>query len=224
MPLEGNASAEELAKRTGADLQLIVRTLRPLLSMGIFKEVEPHVYQHSPLSLAFRDPRLRGYMQVGWGMWLPVYGSLHSWFKQNNFQLSQEATSTPFASTHGAPPFDYLSSSPAAAMVFNASMQHLAYPVAKLFPWESRFSPHAAGDGIQNNVLVDVGGGKGQGSREILEECAALASHVVVQDQATVLAESPTELRSRVKTMKYDFFKPQPIKGTRKLARLKNSY
>lgn len=224
MPLEGNASAEELAKRTGADLQLIIRTLRPLISMGIFEEVESHVYQHSPLSLAFKDSRLRGYMQVGWDMWLPVYGSLHSWFKQNNFLLSQEATSTPFASVHGAPLFDCLGRNPAAAMVFNASMEHLAYPVAKLFPWESRFSPHAVGDGIQNNVLVDVGGGKGQGSREILEECGAFANHVVVQDQMSVLNEFPTELRSRVETMSYDFFKPQPIKGMSKLARLKNNH
>ena len=224
MPLEGNASADELAKRTDADLQLIVRTLRPLLSMGIFKEVEPHVYQHTPLSLAFKDLRLRGYMQVGWDMWLPVYGSLHNWFKQNNFQLGQEAASTPFASAHGAPLFDYLSSSPAAAKVFNASMEHLAYPVAKLFPWESRFISHATVDGVQNNVLVDVGGGKGQASREILKECAAFSDHIVVQDQTSVLNEFPTELRSRVETMSYNFFQPQPIKGTIKLQGLKNNH
>lgn len=218
MPLEGNASAEELAQSTGADLQLIVRTLRPLLSIGIFKEVEPHVYQQTPLSVALKDPRLRGYMQVGWDMWLPVYGSLHNWFKRNNFQLGQEATSTPFASAHGAPLFDYLGSNPAAAMVFNASMEHLAYPVAKLFPWESRFSAQSVDDGVQNNILVDVGGGKGQASREILEECATLSNHIVVQDQKSVLNEFPSELRSRVETMSYDFFKPQPIKGTSKLA------
>lgn len=207
-------SAQDIARVSGADKNLIIRLMRPLTAIGIFEEVDPATYQHSPLSIAFKDVRLRNYMQMGWDLWLPVFGSLHTWLKDNRFQLSTEQSHTPFATVHNDTLFDFLGKNPAHAASFNDSNAHLAVPVTGMFPFRERVSQEPnVRRAQQHSLLIDVGGGKGQASREILAECPALEKNIVLQDQPSVVAELPGELHGKVKTMGYDFFEPQPVKG-----------
>jgi hypothetical protein len=153
-------------------------------------------------------------MQLGWDMWMPVYSSLHVWLKGHNFQLSENPCDTPFTAVYKDGLFEFLGKNAGHAKVFNESMEHLAYPSAHLFPFAGRVAEVAAARGGERPRLVDVGGGKGQAAREILETYSQMKCEIILQDQPAVLEEVPADLRARgIKLMPYDFFKPQPIKG-----------
>jgi hypothetical protein len=61
-------------------------------------------------------------------------------------------------------------------------------------------------------LLVDVGGGKGHDCLRFLEYYPD-AGRLVLQDLEPVIASAP-ELPDTLDTMAYDFFTPQPVKGT----------
>lgn len=66
-------------------------------------------------------------------------------------------------------------------------------------------------------ILVDVGGGKGQALRQILQENPSIpASRCVLQDQPEVIEQAIRESHEGLisaKKMAASFFEPQPIKG-----------
>lgn len=162
------------------------------------------------MSLAFNDAGLRGYLQLGFDMWLPVYSTLPAWFKEHGNRLSDDPNSTPFASKYHGTLFDHLSQNPAQAAVFDQSMEHLAYPIAKVYPFGDCLR---ATDDAVSSTLVDIGGGRGQVSREILAECPSLAGRIILQDQASVLKHIPEDLIGKVEPMPCSFFEPQKVKG-----------
>ena len=75
--------------------------------------------------------------------------------------------------------------------------------------------PTARHDGqdVENEVLlVDVGGGRGDVLSSVRKRCGGLKGRFVVQDL-------PKEIEGRepvegIEAMAYDFFTPQPVKGT----------
>ena len=72
---------------------------------------------------------------------------------------------------------------------------------------------HDGQDAENEVLLVDVGGGRGDVLSSVRKRCAGLKGRFVVQDL-------PKEIEGRepvegIEAMAYDFFTPQPVKGTR---------
>lgn len=61
-------------------------------------------------------------------------------------------------------------------------------------------------------MLVDIGGGIGHEVQGILKRYPSLPGRMVLQDLPNTIAQVPET--NNMKAMAYDFFTPQPIKGT----------
>jgi len=101
---------------------------------------------------------------------------------------------------------------------FNQSMNTLdaILPVRGMFEYKW-IAEHAGDVEADAPLIVDVGGGKGQALKQILEEVPSLpAERLVLQDRAEVIEEVKTiddpALRP-VQKMPHDFFTEQPVKG-----------
>jgi len=80
-----------------------------------------------------------------------------------------------------------------------------------IFPFEAELSKiHTDDDTV---LLVDIGGGKGQATRQIKQMCPNIKGRMILQDRE-VVTKSIIEEMPGIEVMAYDFFTSQPIKGT----------
>jgi hypothetical protein len=80
-----------------------------------------------------------------------------------------------------------------------------------IFPFEAELSRlHTDDDTV---LLVDIGGGMGQAVRQIKEMCPNIKGRMILQDRPQVTSVITGEMPG-IEVMAYDFFTPQPIKGT----------
>ena len=94
--------------------------------------------------------------------------------------------------------------------------QHGTLPIIGNFDF-NWIMEHSSSVNEGSQLIVDVGGGRGQALKQILAECPSIpASRLVLQDRPEVIeiakAEEAPELRG-IKMMSHDFFQPQPVKG-----------
>jgi hypothetical protein len=81
------------------------------------------------------------------------------------------------------------------------------------FSWVAAY----AGTDPERTLIVDVGGGKGQAIKAIIEETPSIpASACVLQDLPNVINDVPEEegILNQVQKVGSSFFDKQPIKGT----------
>jgi hypothetical protein len=79
-----------------------------------------------------------------------------------------------------------------------------------IYPFEAELSKIPTED--DTVLLVDIGGGMGQATRQIKQMCANIKGRLVLQDREAVTSKI-TEKIPGIEVMAYDFFTPQPIKG-----------
>jgi hypothetical protein len=90
-----------------------------------------------------------------------------------------------------------------------------------IFPFEAELCKiHTEDDTV---LVVDIGGGKGQATCQIKQMCANIKGRIILQDRE-VVTSSITEEMPGIEVMAYDFFTPQPIKGTLSLLMLLSSF
>jgi O-methyltransferase domain len=101
---------------------------------------------------------------------------------------------------------------------FNQSMATLdeVLPVTGMYDFSWIGEKAKSGD-QSRTLIVDVGSGKGQALKRIMESCSDIpASRLVMQDRPIVIEEaenSKDAMLMDVKKMPHDFFKEQPVKG-----------
>lgn len=79
-----------------------------------------------------------------------------------------------------------------------------------IFPFGAELNKiHTEDDTV---LLVDVGGGMGQATRQIKQMCSNIKGRMVLQDRKEVTS-TITENMPGIEVMAYDFFTPQPLKG-----------
>ena len=87
------------------------------------------------------------------------------------------------------------------------------------FSWVGEYAtrPQDTEAGSSRQLIVDVGGGKGQALKAILDEDERIsAARCVLQDQSDVIREAVQEgdVLGPVKKVAASFFEEQPIKGS----------
>jgi hypothetical protein len=151
----GPRSCQELAAVTGTDPRCLFRLMRALSAARIF------VHTHGDhFALATAGKSLQSDAPGSQRAILMTLGEVHyqAW---GSLLHSVRTGSTGFASTFGTSLFAYLQSSPEAADTFNRGMSDVASMLA--------YAVLLAYDFSQISSLVDVGGGRGQFLRTILQ-------------------------------------------------------
>lgn len=114
--------------------------------------------------------------------------------------------------------WEMISGYPKRLTAFNLSMATLdeVLPVTGIYDY-SWIGDYAKSGDSSRTLVVDVGSGKGQALKRIVESCPAIpASRLVMQDRPVVIEEaenSKDKALLEVKKMPHDFFKEQPVKG-----------
>ena len=142
-------------------------------------------------------------------------------FKKYGFKEVNRHVRTPF--TFGAgqldtPKWEITAQDPDTLEAFAVLMadQHGTLPITGIFDF-NWIMEHSSSVNEGSQLIVDVGGGRGQALKQILAEFPSIpASRLVLQDRPEVIeiakAEEAPELRD-IKMMSHDFFQPQPVRG-----------
>jgi hypothetical protein len=161
----GPKEISELARAAGAHQDSLYRLLRALTGFGVFSELEPGCFELTPVA-ALLETGTSGCSFALWsgGVNYQVFGGL---------EYSVRTGKPAFEHLFGMEFFDYLHANPQTGKLFDELMSWHTEPVAAAV---------AAHDFTGADILVDVGGGRG----ELL--AAVLKAHPAKQG---VLADHP---------------------------------
>lgn len=150
---------------------------------------------------------------------LPGLIKLPQYLAESAYGNPQNITDTPFQLGHGTKRtfFDYLGRHPDQIAQFNNYMGMYAqdrprwldlgnFPVREILGEGASTDPDAA-------LLVDVGGGKGHDLVTFKKTYGDLPGKLVLQDLSGAIQQAGS-LPEGIESTVYDFFTPQPVKGT----------
>jgi len=190
----GPRTSAQLARATGTHEPSLRRLLTALASAGIFEEIEPATFAHSPMSETLQDVpgslrslAILGGDPVHWAAW---GGLLHG----------VRTGDTPFAHVHGEAFFDFLDR-------FEASGRHYEEAWNALGDVDAAIAD--AYDFSRFRTIVDVGGGHGGLLRRAL--ASAPGSRGVLFDRPSVVAAAPSI--DHAEKVGGDFFESVPADG-----------
>lgn len=207
-------SANEVAKSTASDVQLVKRLMRVLTSAGIIRETD--VDRYAPTSVS------KLAVSSGWGNGLrhslrdvvPSLAGLPAYFKERHYQ--QPATKNGiYHHLHGISFFESLQQDKEAGRVFASFMGAMR---AGEKPW---FDKYPIGEKLRvvsadDVLLVDIGGSKGHDLLAFArrKKDLGLIGRLILQDRPEVLSQVPPDTEE-LDAQVYDFFTPQPVLGAR---------
>ena len=152
-----------------------------------------------------------------------TYTKWPAYFEKFGLKEPREGNFVPTTFTWGCEEKNFwqmISGYPKRLKAFNQSMQTLdqVLPVTGIYDY-SWIGEQAENGDPDRTLIVDVGSGKGQALKRIMESCPKIpASRLVMQDRPVVIEEAEAtkdETLLDVKKMAHDFFQEQPVKGKR---------
>lgn len=149
---DGPKSIETLALESQVHAPSLYRMMRALASVGIFAELEPEIFELTPMAELLKTGAMRSTALMFNAEW-----SDKAWLY---FLDSIKTGSTAFEKAHGMPVFDWLEANPGPAQVFNQANAIKAASSHRAIVDVYDFS------GIRK--ITDVGGGLGHLMAEIL--------------------------------------------------------
>lgn len=191
----------------------VERIMRACAARYMFCNTSPGNYSHNALSLCFKDSTNRDMFRQmydfgGKGTYaLPEFLERTNW--RNPEDYSKSAWHIGHATAHGI--WEFLAEEPERMKVFNNGMKSLTTVVNKdkgPYPFDTELS----GD-VNQVVLVDVGGGRGQALERIKASFPDLKGRLILQDQESFVQDAITSgLMHDIEAMVASFFEPNPVK------------
>jgi hypothetical protein len=176
---DGRMTAAELAEHTGTDRIALAKVVRVLLEEGIFREVEPGVFENTPLSQLLRRDHPRSQYAMA-----RLVGSPWLWASWGRLADALTTGRPGFELAHGTSLWAYLARHPEDATVFNGAMtdfsEALGEQVASAYP-----------EFASNGVIADLGGGTGSYLSAILRAYPTVKQGVLV-DLEPVIEQART--------------------------------
>lgn len=225
IPHEDNASVSHsaLASKVGVELNLLERFLNFLIAAKLLSAPAPGRVAHTASSKIFiREDASRFYQHL-FDFFLVSAAQWPEYFNTHGLTEPKYANRAPYGFAAGFPDktlYEILDTMPKKAEAFNTAM---ALAVAEMpatgtydFNWIASHVGKADNQaGEQRTILVDVGGGKGQILKAILEQNAHVPpSRCVLQDQSEEAVNGDiTGVMSTVGRQVANFFEEQPVKG-----------
>ncbi|RYP57038.1 hypothetical protein DL769_009742 [Monosporascus sp. CRB-8-3] len=208
----------QLAELTGADAQLLRRMLRTIAGQLLIHEVAEDTYARTPWARALAEDTSFAGMYGGFYHELnnPMFRTLPYYLKETGFKNPTNVDDCNFQYWRGAGAnmFEYVGTNPLLTSDFNDAMEcHSKY---NLTPWPEVYPTETVIDAAKPGrpLVVDVGGSKGHDLKKFLAKHPDIpAGSLVLQDLPDIL--KGVEAERAIEIQPYDFFTPQPVKGSR---------
>jgi hypothetical protein len=154
---------------------------------------------------------------------LPVLVSAPAYFKQNAYHSPSTSKTGPLQFAHNTPldTYSYWQTLPGVAENFNTFMNgHFAGKRLSWLEWFPAEQEIISGfDSAKSPYLfIDVGGGRGHEANLLKLKFPSAKGKIVVEDLPDVI-DDVRHIDSSIELQKYNFFEPQPLKGTSLLLR-----
>ena len=190
----------ELAAATKTHERSLYRLLRSLASAGIFQEIEPKVFAHTPYSEPLRSDA-PGSIRNG----AIFMGEEWHWRVWSGMLYSVQTGKPAWGHVHGAEVFDYLAENPRQAEIFNNAMTDMSVVTAPAIVEAYDFS------GIE--TLTDIAGGHGYLLAQVLRANPTMKG--ILFDVPPVIAGAGALLEKegvgeRIEKVSGDFFAAVP--------------
>ncbi|PLB53889.1 S-adenosyl-L-methionine-dependent methyltransferase [Aspergillus steynii IBT 23096] len=209
-------TCDQLAASQNADEALVDRIMRVLVCNGFASERGPREYTPTKLSKQMTDKMSLSIMDAMFVDFFPIIQKTPDFFKQTGYKNPEDPKRGPLQYAYNTPLscWDWLAQNPEAMDRFNTFMEgHRADAPhwADWFPVKERLIDGAVSD---RPLVVDVAGGRGHDLAGLKERIPVLPGDLVLEELPAVIDDIHT-LDESIRRVKYDFFKPQPIKGAR---------
>lgn len=223
---DSSISISDLATRVGIDARLLGRHANFLVAVEVLKSPSPEQVEHTSLSKKFQEPLATLLYPHVFDSFMATAVKWPEYFKQNGGSEPQRSNRAPFrfAVGHSDKSFyEVLELIPERAKLFNSAMALSLddMPITGIYDFKWVGDYHSQTDASSRPRIVDVGGGKGQALKAILEENPTIpAALCVLEDQAEVIQQANAEASSvlgPVRRIPHSFFDEQPVKGTLRL-------
>lgn len=196
IPADGYRHLDDLAADCGVQPQALIRVLRALASLAIFRVTPDGKVAHTPRSLLLRVDETNSLHHAA-RFW-PAAGAWEAWGK---LDVALDGR-VPHQAAWNMGRFDYLRANPDEARLYDAMMAH--------FPDNRHAAIAATYDFSHARLIVDVGGGDGATLRHILT-CFPNPSGIVF-DREDVIRSIPSDslLGGRIALASGSFFDRVP--------------
>ncbi|QSZ29967.1 hypothetical protein DSL72_004485 [Monilinia vaccinii-corymbosi] len=217
LPTDGSSSsATALAEKLGVEKELLVRFMRVLTVVGPFAEVGEEEYTHTPYSMAYLVPELRGFFKLMYDEYNLANARMYEFFRNSGFTSPEDHLLNPYCFAHqtgGKDMWEHIGAFPERFQNLNLAMMAQTEATnwtVGLFPFKDKLKEVKSDD--ETVLVVDIGGGNGHVTKQIMQFVEEIPGKVVLQEREELI-DSIGHTIPEVTTMKYDFFTPQPIKG-----------
>lgn len=222
IPDEGDISVQELANKTDSEFALLNRFINFLVMAGALKSSAPGRVAHTETSQVFKYEKAVIFLMHVFDFFMGPATRWSEYFKANGFREPECSNTTPLGLFSGHPNkslYQVMELWPDRVERFNRTMAETIdeMPMTGFydFTWIGEYA--ANNDDKERILFVDVGSGKGQALKSILEENPTIpAARCAMQDQANAIKEAITEddvVLQDTKKVASSFFEPQLIKG-----------
>ncbi|KAF3481033.1 uncharacterized protein GIQ15_03792 [Arthroderma uncinatum] len=221
IPETGDISISELAEKTGAESNLIERFSKFLIAAGVLASPLPGRVAHTEASARMADGRMKLLYRHVFDFFMVPAAQWPEYFAEHGLKEPMAANRVPFGFASGQPGktlYEVLETRPKRNEEFNRAMA----AVVETMPITGMYDFAWVGDYAKTNptaeriIFVDVGGGKGQALKAILQENPNIpAARCVLLDQNEVIQQAiqeDDEAFRPVKKIGGSFFDPQPVK------------
>ena len=188
------------------------RVLRYLASVGQIKETGIDTFAANHITKILATPGYRGEVYHTFDNIGPVLAALPDFLVENKYQEINHPAQTPAQKAFDTPlpMFAWLPTQPKRFEPVQQTMTVIpsGQPWFTIFPFKEQLGSFAG-----ETVFVDVGGGFGHQSLQLLGAFPELKDRIVLQDLEQTLAHLPP--LDGVKAATHDFFTEQPVKGAK---------
>ncbi|KAL6702647.1 hypothetical protein ACN47E_001270 [Coniothyrium glycines] len=217
---DAGLSSKELATMTSVNTILLERVLRHLISMKVLT-CSASKFHGTALSNGLAAENYQRSIDFCFDVTRPTFNGFPAYFKDTKYRLPTSLTDGPFQAAHKTelPFFPWLVATPPRLDEFDAFMS--AYRAGKANWYDPGFYPVADrlingfDSGINEVLLVDVGGGRGHDVQLFASQHTSHPGKLVLQDREPVIASIPDRDKLPFASQAHDFFTPQPIKAAR---------
>ncbi|CRG83526.1 Demethylsterigmatocystin 6-O-methyltransferase [Talaromyces islandicus] len=214
----GVKSVEELAARTGAEAELLIRILRLLVAINWADQVDENSFKPSRITNTLKDSKLMQASVNHMYLTIPIYAKLPEYFKRTNYKSPTDVHNGPFqyACNVQEPAFDYWAKDPVATDTFNTFMTGVRAGRKNWVQWfpvqEHLISGSTGKD--EDPLIVDIGGGRGHGLNTFIKTFPTAKGRFVLEDLPVVI-DDVNNRNAGIEAVKHSFFDEQPVQGAR---------
>jgi hypothetical protein len=195
---------------------MTARFMRIVTIVGPFAETGVEKYAHTPFSQTYLIPEFRGLFKMMHDEFAPPFVKMYEFFREHGFKTPNSELVNPFCFAHRTGDktiWQYIGQYPDRLATLNYGMGAQGTAAAwtvGIYPFATELGQTTTDD--DTVLVIDIGGGKGQATKQIKALVGDLKGKIILQERPEVIAEITDPLPG-VDIMEYDFFTPQPVQG-----------